>query len=158
MRSSPEPIPTYPEPSHHLHESIRKDHAVLQPIKPRSRGSGRVRGGHTRATGLINKKCERTVHGKPTAGDANPNIPVDGQGLGNILRQTLQDLKILSGEIAISQGTNIREGLVEGIVVGEGGQQEEIEHGSCEEQHGTVDVGRLRESCCGREILYVKAC
>lgn len=137
---------THPKPRHHLHESVRKDHPVLQAIESRHSSRRSIRGRHKRAPAVVDKDRESTVQCKPTPGDADPDIPVHGQGLGDVHREVFEDLEILRGKIAISQGSDVWESFVKGFVVGKSGEEEEIEQGFGEEEHGTEDEGGLRET------------
>lgn len=109
---------SYPEPKHHLEERIAEDHAVLQAIQASNSRSAGVRRNQVGASGLVDEERNTRIYSKTARSDCNPNTPVDRQGLGDILGQALQDLQVLRGEVAVSQGSDVGQGVVEGFVEG----------------------------------------
>lgn len=97
---------TYPKPSHHLHKAKRKNNPspnppqTLHPLKQPS------------IPPLINKKRNPTIKTEPTSRNAHPHIPIHRQRLGDVFRQTGENLEIFGGEVAVSQWADVAEGFV----------------------------------------------
>lgn len=111
---------------------------MLQARRSRLRS---IRGHQVAATRLVDKERNAAVERKPKARDADPHVPVHCQGLGDILGQFRQDLEVLGWQIGVSQGSDIGQSIVQGFVVGEAGEEDEVDEGSGEEQDGAEDKG-----------------
>lgn len=133
---------TYPEPGHHLHEPKSKYRAVLQPIQTRGDGRRPV-GRRIRALALVDKEGQAGVYCESGSGNSGPDIPVYCQGLGDILGQLGEHLKVFGREVAIAERPDIRQGFVQSFVERERGEEDDIDDAFGEEQDGAVNERRL---------------
>lgn len=97
---------------------------MLQTVQARRRHRRGIRRQHVLATASVDKERNGAVHQEPTAGNGNPDVPIDRQGLGDVFGQRFQNAEILCGEVPVSQGSDERQGLVEGLVEGDVGQED----------------------------------
>lgn len=102
---------------------------------------GSIRRHHVATTGLVDEERNATVQGKPQGGNADPHVPVHRQRPCDILRQLRQRLKVLSRQVRVPQRSDIRQGLGQGIVEREAGEEDQVDQGSGEDQNGADDEG-----------------